>query len=161
MTNNDVIIVRTRPIFTVDKRGKYEIETISVAAFNKMPFSIKNFDNSVKVNGKYIDVPEMGSLVRVQNDETWRTIRGYNNHEFEIATVLGVRQNKSSQSELLVYGQKIGEHVIPGYDLVSLNQSAGFDVHRGDLLLLTKNNSIVHNITQCMMKYNHDKMFNR
>lgn len=78
----------------------------------------------------------------------WSEKTQYSGHSYELAVVMATRGN-----DLLVYGNKIGEHIIDK-DQTSLPQTF-LEIKRGDELLLEvkKRIFIVNNITMAKLKF--------
>ena len=159
MISTDVIILKTTPLFASGNRGRFNISTISTNPDALMPFDIQLFDNSDKhhpISGTG-PLPKWGDLFKFENNH-WSQQVEYANHNYEIATVLGV---KDFEEKLLVYGNKIGKKTISNYKSANKKrESAIFDIKRDDRLLLREEESdrfiILHNITQAEQMYFHN-----
>ena len=87
---------------------------------------------------------------------TWRKDFKYLDHNFELATLLGVEKN----GNMRVFGNKINEKIL---SVSSRDTAVGFK--RGDNLLIemTENNQykFVHNIDQELLKFNRQQLMTK
>ena len=148
-------------ILDVDYTTKHQVNTLpeygalSIDPANKMPYH--EYNDIINPKKRYTGF-NLGDLVNIEydtNGSTRGTLKSiYREHSFEIAVVL----EGNYANELLVYGNKIGIH------LIDKNQTslpgAFIEATPGSELLLdvSKRISIVHNIT--MAKRNYDRMMN-
>lgn len=144
MTLQKAIIYEVKPLAA--SKDLYNISSISTETFNTMPF---------KVNDLVFlpdQTPKVGDLIEFTQDLTWKVKIPYKIHTYELATVLGKQVH-----DLLVYGNKIGEIKLNDFHLKATDNTAAFDIQRGDVLLLSEwargKFSISHNITQSQIKY--------
>lgn len=144
MKTNSVIILE------LHKLGEYGV--LSTEPSNKMPYNEYQY-NIINYKKHHRDF-YLGDLVEIESETLWTLKSIYREHSFETAVVM----EGNYANELLVYGNKIGIHLI---DKNQTSLPAAFiDAVPGDELLLevSKRISIVHNIT--MAKRNYDRMMN-
>ena len=144
MVIKDIIVLENEIL----KKGTYGVSGITTDAFSIMPFQ---YYNNVYLPDQNI---KNGDMLELTDGKIWKFKSLYKVHTYELATVLG-----NENGNLLVYGNKIGEHVIKNYRTAFLRKKPEvFEVQRGDELLLHEyactKYSILHNITQAAIKYN-------
>ena len=134
----------TTHYFMIDKasfdNGATErCSVISLDATSENPFRTAVFYTRYEANPC-----GFGSIIKKNEYNNWVRTLKYNEHNYDYVVVLEKGTNK-----LVVYGNKTGERTI----------NSPIKAERGDYLLLhTKHNTIIHNVTRAKMKFEIQRM---
>ena len=112
---------------------------ISLDATSENPFRTAIFHTRYKANPC-----GFGSIIKMNDHNYWVRTLKYDEHNYDYVVVL-----EKGIDKLVVYGNKTGERTI----------NSPIKAERGDYLLLhTKHNAIIHNVTRAKMKFEIQKM---
>ena len=134
----------TTHYFMIDKdsfnNGAAErCSVISLDATSDNPFRTAIFHTRYEANPC-----GFGSIIKMNDHNYWVRTLKYNEHNYDYVVVL-----EKATDKLVVYGNKTGERTI----------NSPIKAERGDYLLLhTKHNTIIHNVTRAKMKFEIQKM---
>lgn len=161
--HQQIIVLENNPVLTI-------VTTINTSPYNKLPFNVYNYGNFL-TEWQYTQEPESIKNGMLFGKETTdgniisSQVYNYQDHNYDIATVLGVGDDK----RIFVYGKKIGEQIIFATNAIYLSE-AGFGIKPNDELLIKKSKNqysvkeayeIVHNITHAQKKYEIEQHFSR
>lgn len=162
-SQQQIIVLENNPVLTT-------VTTIDTSPYNTLPFNVYKYGLFLTY-WKYNQEPESiknGMIFEqkfTDDNITSSKVSSYQDHNYDIATVLGIDDDK----RIFVYGKKIGEQMISAMHAI-YHGAAGWGIKPNDELLIEilkkteykeKNYAIVHNITHAQKKYEIDQHFSR